>query len=111
MELHLNDKVAVVTGASKGIGLAVVEAMGREGVRVVAGSRGSTPELDALRDTYDVTVVPVDLSTAERGPRPWSGAPWSDTTRSTSSSTTSVPRNRGVDSSRSTTPSGGGSST
>ena len=65
MELHLNDKVAIVTGASKGIGLAVVEAMGREGVRVVAGSRGSTPELDALRDTYDVTVVPVDLSTAE----------------------------------------------
>jgi NAD(P)-dependent dehydrogenase (short-subunit alcohol dehydrogenase family) len=65
MELHLNGKVAVVTGASKGIGLAVVEAMGREGVRVVAGSRGSTPELNALRDTYGVTVVPVDLSTAE----------------------------------------------
>lgn len=65
MELHLKDKVAVVTGASKGIGLAIVEAMGREGVHVVAGSRTSTPELDALRDTYDVTVVPVDLSTAE----------------------------------------------
>ncbi|MFD7446877.1 SDR family NAD(P)-dependent oxidoreductase [Streptomyces sp. NPDC059909] len=65
MDLHLKDKVAVVTGASKGIGLAIVEALGREGVRVVAGSRGSTPELDALRDTYDVTVVPVDLSTAD----------------------------------------------
>lgn len=65
MELHLKDKVAVVTGASKGIGLAVVEAMSREGVRVVAGSRNSTPELDALRDTYGVTVVQVDLSTAE----------------------------------------------
>ncbi|MGI5255514.1 SDR family NAD(P)-dependent oxidoreductase [Actinacidiphila glaucinigra] len=65
MELHLKDKVAVVTGASKGIGLAVVGAMAREGVRVVAGSRGSTPELDALRDAFDVTVVPVDLSTPE----------------------------------------------
>ncbi|MFJ4850329.1 MULTISPECIES: SDR family NAD(P)-dependent oxidoreductase [unclassified Streptomyces] len=65
MELHLKDKVAVVTGASKGIGLAIVEALGREGARVVAGSRSSTPELDALRDTYDITVVPVDLSTAE----------------------------------------------
>src|SRR5215470_2058134 len=65
MDLHLKDKVAVVTGASKGIGLAVVEAMAKEGVRVVAGSRGSTPELDALRDSYDVSVVPVDLSTAE----------------------------------------------
>ncbi|MEU6218160.1 oxidoreductase [Streptomyces sp. NPDC047022] len=65
MELHLKDKVAVVTGASKGIGLAVVEAMAREGVRVVAGSRGSTPELDALRDTHDVTVVAVDLAAPE----------------------------------------------
>ncbi|MET8647178.1 oxidoreductase [Streptomyces sp. NPDC004675] len=65
MELHLKDKVAVVTGASKGIGLAVVEAMAREGVRVVAGSRHSTPELDALARTYDVTVVPVDLAAPE----------------------------------------------
>ncbi|MFI2300346.1 SDR family NAD(P)-dependent oxidoreductase [Actinacidiphila glaucinigra] len=65
MELHLKDKVAVVTGASKGIGLAVVEAMAREGVRVVAGSRASTPELDALAAEYDVTVVPVDLATPD----------------------------------------------
>ncbi|WP_431961772.1 SDR family NAD(P)-dependent oxidoreductase [Actinacidiphila sp. bgisy160] len=65
MELHLKDKVAVVTGASKGIGLAVVEAMAREGVRVVAGSRNSTPELDALAEAYDVTVVPVDLGTPQ----------------------------------------------
>ena len=41
-------KIAVVTGASKGIGLAVVEGLAREGVKVVAGSRASTPELDAL---------------------------------------------------------------
>ena len=39
MELDLKDKVAVVTGASKGIGLTVVKVLGREGVRVVAGSR------------------------------------------------------------------------
>lgn len=65
MELHLKNKVAVVTGASKGIGLAVVEAMAREGVRVVAGSRNSTPELDALATAYDVTIVPVDLAAPE----------------------------------------------
>ena len=35
MELHLQGKVAVVTGASKGIGLAVVEGLAREGVKVV----------------------------------------------------------------------------
>ena len=62
MELNLKDKVAVVTGASKGIGLAVVEALGREGARVVAGSRSTTPALAALCDTYDVTVVTVDLA-------------------------------------------------
>ncbi|MEV7983582.1 SDR family NAD(P)-dependent oxidoreductase, partial [Streptomyces sp. NPDC086519] len=65
MELHLKGKVAVVTGASKGIGLAVVEGLVREGAKVVAGSRTSTPELDALAAEYDVTVVPVDLSTSE----------------------------------------------
>ncbi|MEU1090775.1 oxidoreductase [Streptomyces sp. NPDC005892] len=65
MELHLKGKVAVVTGASKGIGLAVVGGLVREGATVVAGSRTATPELDALAAEYDVTVVPVDLSTAE----------------------------------------------
>ncbi|MER5602153.1 SDR family NAD(P)-dependent oxidoreductase, partial [Streptomyces sp. NPDC002265] len=65
MELHLKGKVAVVTGASKGIGLAVVEGLVREGAKVVAGSRTSTPELDALAAAHDVTVVSVDLSTAE----------------------------------------------
>jgi NAD(P)-dependent dehydrogenase (short-subunit alcohol dehydrogenase family) len=63
MELSLKDKVAVVTGASKGIGLAVVKALGREGARVVAGSRTATPELTGLCDMYDITVVTVDLAT------------------------------------------------
>lgn len=65
MELHLKGKVVVVTGASKGIGLSVVESLVREGAQVVAGSRTSTPELDALAAEHDVTLVPVDLSTAE----------------------------------------------
>src|SRR4029077_20831509 len=45
MDLSLKDKVAVVTGASKGIGLAVVKALGREGAHVVAGSRTTPAEL------------------------------------------------------------------
>ncbi len=36
MDLHLQNKVAVVTGASKGIGLAIVTALAAEGARVVA---------------------------------------------------------------------------
>jgi NAD(P)-dependent dehydrogenase (short-subunit alcohol dehydrogenase family) len=67
MDLRLKDKVVVVTGASKGIGLAIADGFAREGARVVAGSRSITPELEALRENYGVTAVPVDLST-EDGP-------------------------------------------
>ena len=62
MDLELEGKTAVVTGASKGIGLAVTTALVAEGVRVIAGSRSSSAELEALGDA--VRFVPVDLSTA-----------------------------------------------
>src|SRR6267154_2678553 len=64
MDLQLKDKIAVVTGASKGIGLAVTRALVDEGARVVAGAR-QTQTLEALPG---VTAVAVDLSTPE-GPR------------------------------------------
>ncbi len=63
MDLGLDGKVAVVTGASKGIGLAVARALADEGSRVVAGAR-STGGLDALER---VTAVAVDLG-APDGP-------------------------------------------
>jgi NAD(P)-dependent dehydrogenase (short-subunit alcohol dehydrogenase family) len=63
MELNLTDKVAVVTGASKGIGLAVTRALVAEGARVVAGSRTITDELVSMADTGQVMAVAVDLST------------------------------------------------
>src|SRR6201984_114211 len=47
MDLGLTDKVAVVTGANKGIGLAITKALLAEGTYVVAGSR-STDNLHAL---------------------------------------------------------------
>ena len=61
MDLGLSDKVAVVTGASKGIGLAVVRALLDEGASVVAGAR-STESLDGLER---VTAVAVDLAAPE----------------------------------------------
>lgn len=61
MELNLKDKVAVVTGGSKGIGLATAELLAAEGARVVTGSRTVSDELAALTDVH---AVPVDLTTA-----------------------------------------------
>ena len=43
MDLELAGRTAVVTGASKGIGLAITGALAREGVFVIAGARGSSP--------------------------------------------------------------------
>ncbi len=48
MDLQLSGAVAVVTGASKGIGLAVTRTLLEEGARVVAASRTLTPELEEL---------------------------------------------------------------
>lgn len=61
MNTPLHDRTAVVTGASKGIGLAIVTALARAGATVIAGSRTSTPELDRLVKEGPVTWVPVDL--------------------------------------------------
>jgi NAD(P)-dependent dehydrogenase (short-subunit alcohol dehydrogenase family) len=59
MNLELNGRVAVVTGASKGIGLAVARTLLQEGVRVVACSRTRSPELEALPGEF--VHVPADL--------------------------------------------------
>ena len=63
MDLQLTDKVAVVTGANKGIGLAITKALVAEGANIVAGSL-STENLDGLDR---VTAVAVNLL-AEDGP-------------------------------------------
>jgi putative oxidoreductase len=61
MKLNLTGKTAVVTGASRGIGLATVRTLIDEGVRVVGAARTVTPELEQT----GACAVPADLSTAE----------------------------------------------
>ncbi|HEY2595710.1 MAG TPA: SDR family NAD(P)-dependent oxidoreductase, partial [Chloroflexota bacterium] len=65
MDLHLAGKAAVVTGASKGIGLAVARALAEEGVRVVAAARERTDALAELADRYQTRFVAVDLTTPD----------------------------------------------
>lgn len=58
MDLDLQGKVAVVTGAGKGIGLATTKALAAEGVHVVAGS----PTTGSLHGLKGVSPIAIDLS-------------------------------------------------
>ena len=62
MDLRLNGQTAIVTGASRGIGLAVTRGLVAEGVRVTAGAQKSSAELDELIAAGSVRVVEVDLA-------------------------------------------------
>lgn len=62
MDLHLSGKTAVVTGASKGIGLAITKALVDAGVHVVAASRTPGNGLPPLQESGQLSFVPVDLS-------------------------------------------------
>jgi NAD(P)-dependent dehydrogenase (short-subunit alcohol dehydrogenase family) len=64
MDLGLDGRRAIVTGASKGIGLATTRRLVDEGVRVVTGSRETTAELKELVNTGQVTTIAVDLTTS-----------------------------------------------
>jgi NAD(P)-dependent dehydrogenase (short-subunit alcohol dehydrogenase family) len=71
VELHLAGKVAVVTGASRGIGLATTRALAAEGVRVVAAARDTEGELGRAAGSAapgEVRPFRVDLSDVD-GPR------------------------------------------
>jgi NAD(P)-dependent dehydrogenase (short-subunit alcohol dehydrogenase family) len=65
MDLRLTGKVAVVTGASKGIGLAVTRALVAEGASVVAAARSVTDDLSLLATQGKVHPVVVDLGTPD----------------------------------------------
>lgn len=70
MDMGLKDKVAVITGASAGIGLAVAEGFAKEGAHIVLVARQEERLEEAaqsLRKKYGVCVEPIsaDVATAE----------------------------------------------
>jgi NAD(P)-dependent dehydrogenase (short-subunit alcohol dehydrogenase family) len=67
MDLDLKNKVVAITGASRGIGLAIVRAFAEQGATVIAAAR-TTGSLENLADAHGVVPVAVDLATAE-GPQ------------------------------------------
>ena len=66
MDLGLKGKVAMVAGASRGLGYAVAEALAREGAKVSIASRDEQAiSAAATRIGSDVLAVPVDVKSAD----------------------------------------------
>jgi 3-oxoacyl-[acyl-carrier protein] reductase len=72
MDLHLTDKIALVTGSSRGLGLACATALVQEGCRVAICARGearlteAAAELRRLTGADDrVLPIPADVTTLE----------------------------------------------
>ena len=61
MDIDLTGRTAVVTGGSRGIGLAIVRRLAASGARVITGARNSSAEIDELGKHGQVTSVEVDL--------------------------------------------------
>ena len=70
MDLGLAKKVAVITGGSVGIGLAIAEGLAAEGVEIIVAARGAErveTEAQRIRDQYGVRTLGVaaDVGTRE----------------------------------------------
>ncbi len=61
MDINLTGRTAVVTGGSKGIGLAVVRGLAASGARVITGAKSRSPEIEELTRDKQVTFAQVDL--------------------------------------------------
>ena len=67
MELNLNNKTALITGASKGIGKAIAESMANEGCNLILTARSSDKLNDLkanlqTKHNISVEVIAMDLS-------------------------------------------------
>ena len=67
MDLNLNNKTALITGASKGIGKAIAQSMAKEGCNLIITARSEDKLSEVkteLQKKYNVSVdiFPIDLS-------------------------------------------------
>lgn len=73
MNLELDGKVVLITGGSKGIGLACARAFFREGARVAIASRSAenlaAAEAELAKDGVEVTSIAADLSDGAQAER------------------------------------------
>ena len=65
MSIFLENKVAVVTGASEGIGLAVARLLAAEGVKVVLAARSEDKLKKAAAELAGAVAIPADLRKPE----------------------------------------------
>ena len=67
MDLKLNNKVAIVLAASKGLGKAIASALSAEGAKVIIGSRDEIELTKTADEIYKLTgnkviAMPVDVA-------------------------------------------------
>ncbi|MHA1566026.1 MAG: SDR family NAD(P)-dependent oxidoreductase [Alphaproteobacteria bacterium] len=66
----LAGRTAIITGAARGIGLAIAKRLGEAGANVVVGDIDLDVARDALKDAdFDCLVEPLDVTREEDGPR------------------------------------------